>query len=67
MLLQSKATDFLDYYDEQDQVFYFIGVLDEHSGRNFAVYHKIKDIIDWIKKYLGGESVRVNSGLSNSL
>ena len=59
LLPQSKATDFLDYFDERDQVFYFIGVLEEHKGRNVAVYHKVKDSIDWIKKYLGGESVSI--------
>ena len=55
LLLQSKATDFLDYKDEQNGEVYFIGVLDRHSvSNNFAVYYKVKEMISWITKNLEG-------------
>ena len=62
-IIEDRIKEFSLYYDERDQVFYFIGVLDEHIGRNLAVYHKVKEMIEWIKKHLGGEFY----GLSHSL
>ena len=51
--LQSKATDFLDFYDILAGKVYFVGVLDKQYDQRVATYFKISDMIGWIQKYLG--------------
>ena len=52
---QSKATDFLDYYNEETYQFDLVGVLDRHYEPTDATYYKVKDMIPWMIKNVPGK------------
>ena len=51
---QSKATDFLDFYDEDASEFVFVGVLDQHYDSNNATYYEVRHMWEWMREYLPG-------------